>query len=137
MKFLQLHHQATSMSPNDVRHSLGFFNSGSNIIVIRKTCPCIPPYTQLLYSKIWVYRGIYFFFLFLIIQHIDCEYSLEPSIYVLNKIKRFFLIYHLKKKSLYNTWARVCTVNVALSCSVSPLLLTSTSLRRSLIQRVN
>ena len=35
-----------------------------------------PPYTPLLYSKTGVYRGKYFFLLLL--QNIDCGYSLEP-----------------------------------------------------------
>ena len=35
------------------------------------------PLKPLLYSKTWVYRGIHYFFLFLL-KNIGCEYSLEP-----------------------------------------------------------
>ena len=41
----------------------------------------IPPYTPLLYSKTGVYRGLYYFLLFLL-NNIDCGYSLEPPHWV-------------------------------------------------------
>ena len=37
---------------------------------------CRSPYTPLLYSETWVYRGIHYFLIFAL--NIDCGYSLEP-----------------------------------------------------------
>ena len=66
----------------------------------------IPPYTPLLHSKTGVYRGIPFFFLFLL-KNIDCGYSLEPprrvsTIYVLSKNKKNVKHFLLKIFIFYN-----------------------------------
>ena len=49
---------------------------------ITKTClyNSEPPLTPLLFSKTGVYRGIHYFFLFLL-KNIDCWYSLEPPLW--------------------------------------------------------
>ena len=62
-------------------------------------------------QKTGVCRGIYLFFL-VVLQNIDCGYSLE-SLYVLSKNKKniknillkMFLFYHLKNLCIYIAWA--------------------------------
>ena len=78
---------------------------------------CIPPWIPLVYRKTGVCRSIPIFF-FILLQNIDCGYSLEPfkhvpRIYVLSKNKKNIKHFQLKnfqilnppKKSLYIEWA--------------------------------
>ena len=63
---------------------------------IRKTCPCnVYPLKPHFYIVKMGNTGVYLFFLFLL-QNIDCGYSLEPTIYVLSKTKKYIKNLQLK-----------------------------------------
>ena len=72
-------HTTRSMGFSDFpRYQNGLNITKTRLYIFNPPPPPPPtPWTPLSYSKIWVYRGIYYFFLILL-EDIECKYPWEP-----------------------------------------------------------